>query len=294
RYRSPRHNMEPAGKWLSRLKKASNWPEATYLAANAFQAIGFLPEGAQRVFFPRLARTLKDVSHLSDLFAPGPGPTREDIVDLVGEDYAGVHTICFVGFDSQASLSSITNSPQGETTFVFAPFYRQDCDVAEVRVEPTTPFHLHYHLNFEDPTINCVDTDNDWKFGRMVNGDCEVLSDFAAEPRYLGSHYGDEIIRIRAHDPSTGNPIPFDVPSFQVVTDEAVRFRYETVGGQWFEWANLGGPTNWGVSVFDAVQVLITNADTDLDCGIDQEAGVPGGCAVDLTPYFVDEFVIGI
>jgi hypothetical protein len=48
------------------------------------------------------------------------------------------------------------------------------------------------------------------------------------------------------------------------------------------------------VSVFDAVEVLITNADTSLDCGPDMEAGAPGGCQVDFAPFFLDEFVIGL
>jgi len=296
RYRSPRHHMEPAGLWLRRLANASTWPDALHHAANAHQAIGFLPVGAQRVFFPRLARTLEDVSHLSDLAPRVPKPSREEIVDLLGGRYVeGVYTICFVGFDDHATLDGISNSPQGETTFVYAPYYRQDCgDAGQVRVEPITPYHFHYHLNFEDPTIDCVDPDNDWKFGRTVDGECEVVPDFAAEPRYLGSHLGDEIIRVRAHDVGTGVQIPFDVISFQVVTDEAVRFRYKTLGGQWFEFNNLGGPTNWGVSAYDVTEVLITNTDTSLDCGIDQEAGAPGGCATDFAKYFVDEFVIGI
>jgi hypothetical protein len=296
RFRSPRHNMEPAGLWLRRLAKASSWPLALHHAANAHMAIASLPEGAQRQFFPRLARTLEGVSDLSDLAPRVPKPTREDIIDLLGGRFVeGIYTICFVGFDAYDTLEGIPDSPQGETTFVYPPFYRQDCsDAGQVRIEPITPFYLHYHLNFEDPTIDCVDPDNDWKFGRTVDGECEVVPDFAAEPRYMGPHYGNEIIRIRAHDVGTGVQMPFDVISFQVVTDEAVRFRYKNEGGQWFEWNNLGGPTNWGVSAYDAVEVLITNADTSLDCGIDQEAGAPGGCPMDLTVFFVDEFVIGL
>ena len=293
RLRSPRHDMEPAGLWLQRLARAPNWSLAMHDAANAAQAIALLPEGAQRVFYPRLARTLEGVSHLSDLVVPTPKPTRQDVDDFVGVDYTAIHTICFVGFDLYSVLDAIPD--QAETTFTYSPFWRQDCgDAGQVRVEPITPFYEHFHLNFEDPTIDCVDPDNGWKSGRTVGDECEVVSDFAAEPRYLGPHLGNEIMRIRAHDQSTGDPIPFDVISFANVGDEPVRFRYRNEGGQWFEWPSLGGPTNWGVNAYDAVEVLITNAGTSLDCGLNQEAGAPGGCASDLTQYYVDEFVIGL
>ena len=200
----------------------------------------------------------------------------------------------FVGFHDYETLNAIPNSPQGETTFVFAPFWREDCgDAGQVRVEPITPYHLHFHLNFEDPTINCADPDNGWKLGREIDGECEVVPDFAAEPRYLGPHLGNEIIRIRAHDVSTGVQIPFDVISFAVISEEPVRFRYKNLSGQWFEWPSLGGPQNWGVSAYDAVEVLITNAGTSLDCGPDVITGGPGGCPSDNTQYYVDEFVIG-
>jgi hypothetical protein len=258
----------------------------------ALMAIGLLPEGAQRVFFPRLSRTLEDVSHLSDLVTPTPKPTREDIVDLVGVDYAAIHTICFVGFDLHSILDAFPDD--AASTFVVSPYWRQDCgDAGQVRVEPITPLYNHYHLLYEDPDINCFDLDNGM-YGREVDGECEALEDPAAEPRFLGSMGGDEVIRIRTHDPSTGDPIPFDVPSFANVGDEPVKFRYKNDLGQWFQFNSLGGHTNWGVSVFDAVEVLITNAGTSLDCGIDQEAGAPGGCQVDITPFLVDEFVIGI
>jgi hypothetical protein len=67
-----------------------------------------------------------------------------------------------------------------------------------------------------------------------------------------------------------------------------------TESGDWYQFNSLGGPANWGVSIYDAVEVLITHEGTSLDCGLDVVVGAPGGCPVDYTRYFVDEFVIGL
>jgi hypothetical protein len=259
----------------------------------AAMAIELLPEGAQRVLYPRLARTLEFVSPLSDLVTPTPKPTREDVVDFVGPDYAAVNTICFVGFDLPSILDAFPDD--ASTTFVVSPYWRQDCaDEGQVRVEPITPLFNHYHLLFEDPDIDCFDFDNGGVYGREIGGECVAVEDFAAEPRYLGSMGGEEIVRIRTHDQTTGTPIPFDLVSFANVGDEPVKLRYRNEADQWFQFNSLGGHTNWGVSIFDAVEVLITHAGTSLDCGIDQEAGAPGGCQTESTPFHVDEFVVGL
>jgi hypothetical protein len=277
--------------WLHRLQDASSWDVAVPYAAMVAQSILALPAGAGRVWYPRLIEAVEDVSHLSSLVSRPPGPTREDIQDLLGDRFTEIATLCFVGFDLPSIIGSFPD--EAASTFVFPPYWRQDCDVAEVRVLPFTTIHNHYHLIFEDPEIDCV-LPGTLNMGREVDGECVAPDDYAAEPRFLGTMGGDEIIRIRAHDASSGNPIPFDVVSFANASSEPIRFRYKTEGDQWFEWTNLGGPTNWGVSVFDAVEVLITNADTSLDCGPDMEAGAPGGCQVDFAPFFLDEFVIGL
>jgi hypothetical protein len=288
---NPKH--VPHAVWLHKLEDASSWDVAVGYAAMAARSIVALPVGAQRQWYPRLIRAVQDISHLSSLVSRPPKPTREDIQDLLGDRFTEIATICFVGFDLPSSLDAFSDQAAG--TFVSEPYWRQDCDVAEVRVLPITTIHNHYHLNFEDPDIDCIVPDAETlKMGRDEDGECVELDDYAAEPRMLGTMGGDEIIRIRAHDPSTGDPIPFDVASFANVSEEPVRFRYKTEAGQWFEWNSLGGPTNWGVSVFDAVEVVITNAGTSLDCGPGTEAGVPGGCQVDFTPFLLDEFVIGL
>lgn len=284
--------MGPAPVWIRRLANVSSWDVAAAYAAMAARSIAALPRGAQRQFYPRLFRTLESVSDLSDLVTRPPKPTRGDIIDFVGEDYAGVATICFVGFDLPSILDAFPD--QAQSTFVVEPYWRQDCgSEGQVRVEPITPLYNHYHLLYEDPDINCFDLD-DGMYGREVDGVCESLDDYAAEPRFLGSMGGDEVIRILTHDPVTNDPIPFDVISFANVGAEPVKFRYKTMDGQWFQWNSLGGHTNWGVSVFDAVEVLITHAGTSLDCGPGQEAGAPGGCLIETTPFHVDEFVIGL
>jgi hypothetical protein len=44
--------------------------------------------------------------------------------------------------------------------------------------------------------------------------------------------------------------------------------------------------------VVGATEVLITNAGTSLSCGTDWIAAFPGGCPVDPTPFFLDDFSI--
>ena len=233
-------------------------------------AIAELPRGAQRQFNPRLIRAVEAKSDLSSLVARPPKPTREDVVNFVGTDYAAINTICFVGFDLSSILDAFPE--QAMSTFVVEPYWRQDCgDKGQVRVEPITTIHNHYHLLYEDPDINCFDLD-DGMYGREVDGECQSLDDFSVEPRFLGSMGGDEIIRIKT---VLGGEVPFDLISFANVGDEPVKLRYRNVGGQWFQFNSLGGQTNWGVSVFDAVEVLITHAGTSLDCGPGTEAGYP-------------------
>jgi hypothetical protein len=291
RLHSPRHAIEPVGRWLERLKKTTSWDDAIVIAANAAMSIVGMPPGAQRPLGQRLTRTLRGVAHLSDLVARPDTPTREDIVNLVGADYAGVATICFVGFSDHDALNGVPDV--AANTFAYSPFYRQNCDVANVQVEPTV--YNHVHLNFEDTSIDCVDTTVEgWPFGREVDGECVAVDDFADEDRILATHTGAGIVRITAEELFIGTPRTFDLISFANVSDIPIKLRYRTESGDWYQFDSLGGPANWGISAYDVVEVLLTHEGTSLDCGIEEEAGAPGGCQTAFERFFADDFVVGL
>jgi hypothetical protein len=199
--------------------------------------------------------------------------------------YAG-NGECLVDFDDHAILSGFPDDAQ--STFTSPPHWVQSCGQGEVRVEPTV--YSHYHVVYEDHTIDCIDQNGD--FGRGDPGDCDALDDPADEPRYLGSHVGDESIRIRYF--SGGSSQPFTMHSFVNLGSTSVRFRYRK-NGVWYEWASLAGGWVWDVSdwVVGVTEVRITNTHAQQDCGLDWEAAFPGAeCDSDFSPFFLDDFSI--
>ncbi len=194
---------------------------------------------------------------------------------------------CVIDFDNPAVLNTFFDKAQA--TFSSPPHWQEYCGSAQVSVEPTV--YNHYHLLYEDATIDCIDS-NTGHFGRGEPGNCVALADPAQEPRYLGTHHGSEVLHIRL---TNGGVIePFTMHSFVNAGDTPVKFRYQTLGGQWFQWNSMGGNQAWDVSAYvvDAIEVQITNADTSLACGPDWEAGGPGGCPFGAAPIFLDDFVI--
>lgn len=193
---------------------------------------------------------------------------------------------CPLDFDTPAVLAGFPDDAQ--STFTSPPHWVEACGDGVLTVEPTV--YSHYHLSYEDSTIDCIDPNG--MFGRGEPGNCVALADPAQEPRYLGSHYGDEVIRIRLI--SGGAALPFSLETFANVGPTAVKFRYQTQGGQWFVWNSMAGHTSWDVSAFvnDVVEIRITNADTSESCGLDWETSEPGGCPAGAAPFFLDDFAV--
>jgi hypothetical protein len=212
--------------------------------------------------------------------APGVGP-----LDVLG--FAGPGA-CDVGFDSPEVLASFPDKV--EAIFSSPPHWRQACGTGHVVVEPLV--HGHYHLAYEDPTIDCIDVENTGRFGRGEPGACTPLADPAQEPRYLGTHLGTEVLRIRRR--VGGANAPFTLHSFAVLRPTAVKVRYRTGNGPWMQWDALAGPAVYDVSAYavGVTEVQVTNAGTSFACGPDFKAAGPGPCPADYTPYFVDDFSI--
>lgn len=197
---------------------------------------------------------------------------------------------CPVNFDQPGLLAAVPDA--AELTFIFDPWWRQTCGLnAEVRVEPLV--YNHFHLVYEDSTIDCITEDG--HFGRGEPGDCDPLPDPALEPREIGTHTGAEVLRITRRTAGTGELRTFSLASFANTSSEPVKVRYRRAAPpNWFQWNSLAGNTIWDVSDFvtNVVEVQITNAGTSLDCGGDFEAGADGGCPIGPAPIFVDDFMI--
>ena len=108
----------------------------------------------------------------------------------------------------------------------------------------------------------------------------------------LGTHTGREVLVIRLQ--SGGGNLPFTMHSFANVGAEDIKFRYKAGDGQWYQWNSMAGNTIWDVSAYvvNVTEVQITNAGTSFSCGVDWEAGGPGGCMIDYQAFFVDDFSI--
>ncbi len=193
---------------------------------------------------------------------------------------------CDVDFDRADILGGFPD--EVESTFTSPPHWSQECGNGSVYVEPMV--FDHYHLLYEDASIDCIDLETG-HFGRGDVEDCTPLADVAAEPRYAAGHLGDEVLRIQRR---SGNAtLPFTVHSFANVYTVPVKFRFRTGNGPWFQWNSLGGNTIWDVSahVVGATEVQVTSAGTSLSCGPNWLTSNPPSCPVGAV-YYVDDFSI--
>lgn len=177
---------------------------------------------------------------------------------------------CHVDFDDPQSIADLPNQAED----MFATHYAQPCgDGDEVRVEPMQ--YGHFHLSYEDLTIDCVDEDG--MFGHGAPGSCTPLADPSAEPRRVQSHDPTQVIKVY-RKALLGAARTFSMVSFVNYGGEPVKFRYRK-GATWYEWGNLAGNTTWDVAawVVDVDEVQITHAFAVPSCGPDWEAGGPGG-----------------
>lgn len=268
---------------IGKLAVAGSRRALMQFAAEALHAIQALPPDEQPEWRLRVSRAIRDARGRVNVIAIPTARDRD--ATLLG---------CSVNFNDHDILDGLIldGNLDQPSTFLFEPWWTQLCGVAGwVHVEPTK--FSHYHLSYEDPTIDCLDMNGD--LGRSDNGGCIELDDPGAEPRKLGTHDGREIIAIWVGYlfwPDV--PMPFDMLSFDNLGAD-VKFSYRKADSQqWFTWPSMGGNLTWNVSAYvtDVDRVLITNAGTSLNCGPDWEAAQPGDCPVGLMPFFLDNFHI--
>jgi hypothetical protein len=269
-----------------------------------------LPEGVRD--FQRLLRMIPaaqtslalqwTMAHAADIAQDRPGRSSQAFLRRLQRELEGVlvdpgfgtgiaqTAECHVGFDNPASLAALPDA--AAWTYSDDPHYFEPCRTGFIRFEPLN--YGHYHLVYEDPNINCFD--EDWMFGRTVDGVCVALADPAQEPRQIGAHLGPQVIRVRYQ---TGFgfdlPLPFALRYFINVGGEPVRIRFRNTDGEWFGWNSLAGQTLWvlGANAVNIEELFITHADTALDCGPDWGFTAAGStCPVGGPPFFVDHFGI--
>ena len=218
--------------------------------------------------------------HAYNATAGGLAPTYTTGYEGAGE--------CDIDFDNAAVLSSLITGEDPQALYTH-PLWAEACGDGTLKVEPTV--YDHTHMLFEDPTIDCIDL-NSGHYGRDDTGSCVALADATQEARFLGTHTGREVLVIRLQ--SGGGNVPFSMHSFANVGAEAVKFRSKAGDGQWYQWNSMAGNTIWDVSAYvvNVTEVQITNAGTSFSCGVDWEAGGPGGCMIDYQAFFVDDFSI--
>ncbi len=217
--------------------------------------------------------------------------TRCRVNDLLPDEPLGFADAggCPVTFDQPGLLGATPDDTQN--TFLFTPWWRQACGVdAEVRVIPMV--YSHFHLVYEDPTIDCYDADG--LAGRSQGDECVALADPAMEPREAAGHTGIEVLQIVRRHADLGTTQTFGLLSFANVGSQAVKVRYRKSNGDWFQWPSLAGNTIWDVSAFafDVIEVQVTSSGNSDACGSEWEAGADGGCPINPVPFFVDDFSI--
>lgn len=196
---------------------------------------------------------------------------------------------CDVDFDSQSILDSLPYDAANGISF--PPHWLQPCGGSAVVVEPSR--YSHYHLSFEDSSIGCYDP-NSGLMGRLeADGEtCTALADPTIEPRFVTSHSGDEIIRVRLS--WNGFDAPFTLHNFTNRSEVPVKVRYKlNPAGPWYTWQSMAGNTVWNTSDYtvDVYEVQFTNADANTSCGLDWVTTDPF-CQYASVPFSIDDLSI--
>ncbi|MGD9705982.1 MAG: hypothetical protein AB7Q42_21055 [Acidimicrobiia bacterium] len=194
---------------------------------------------------------------------------------------------CIVDFDDDAAVQLVGGA---HDTFVYSPWWNQECGDSWVRVYPTNI--NHYHLTYADPDVTvCLNPSNEYgtPVGLIARDaqECEPI-DPVTEPRgFLHSMFANDIIEIGRIDLYGGNytPRPFTFERIKVVNAGVrVCFQLEP-DGPWeaaeppgpgdhpaqYCWPSLGTGT-WDLSNYTsgAIRVTVTSdGDGSANFGID-------------------------
>jgi hypothetical protein len=184
-------------------------------------------------------------------------------------------TQCTIGFDDNlefifenAAANSFANQTTSiEGTLALCPqpgpvtdtkscwVYRHSCQAGTyISVYPQN--ESHYHLSFEDPTIDCVTAQG---FGRPDQGGNCVNANWPAERRRLQTHDGRTWIEVAHKDDATASYRLFDMPSIDVGGTVPIQLWYQKPDGSVWGWSSLS-PGNLDLGLTDVTAVWLRAA----------------------------------
>jgi len=184
---------------------------------------------------------------------------------------------CNIGLNDSSSLLIIPD--QAKFTFASFPFYIQQCGDGWVHVKENDRGRYgqawgsdygHYHLVYERGEF-CLTPGG--QSGIMSGSSCVAVNPLH-EPRFVGSHQGDQWIR--AYTYSRGLPeMLFSLKEIKVKAGAGIRLYFRRSTGEWRVWNRLP-PGWWNLSeAANIKEILIRGAD--------------GG-----TPYFFDDMLVSV
>ena len=204
-------------------------------------------------------RSLKVSATLAFLAAMGTSlPAEAIMIDF--NDYTGLYWIDRQARDTFAWSSTDNGSgapvrcngaswcweyaqPTVDNANNFYWFYVADWN------ETTGTGNFHYHLGFEDPTLNepTLNCYSDGAIGRNLGGTCVLASDYAAEPRYVLPHQWNYWVQF-------STMIGREFYASSLWNRGTAPIQVWIFGGDfnWYYVDNLDGETNWGLTWFGA------------------------------------------
>ncbi len=115
----------------------------------------------------------------------------------------------------------------------------------------------HFHLGFQDPTVNCpfapAADGLGSGFGREMGTSC-IVADWKREPRIAMTHDSAQPLRVWVEDSSTHAPRMFDVVSINNRGGVASQVWFRTADGSQYGWPRLE-PNVWNISA-DAWEIM--------------------------------------
>lgn len=132
--------------------------------------------------------------------------------------------------------------------------YRQRCGDNYFTFFPNN--YNHYHLTFDDPTINCIDT-RSGGLGRQRGSVCEAAAWY--EPRSVVSHLRDAYIELAYKNGRDSTPYTFRLYTINVGS-QPIQLWFKKPDGSVWGWSHLGPNTNWAVNTGPTTTVWISGA----------------------------------
>ncbi len=164
-------------------------------------------------------------------------------------------------------------------TFATFPFYIQQCGAGWVHVTENDPArygkawgsnYRHYHLLYERGQLCFISATQPG----ILSGSTCVAVDPLHEPRFVGSHSGDQWIRVYTYNQGLPEMV-FSLKEIKVKASAGITLYFHRSTGEWRVW-NLLPPGWWNLSEAASItEILIRGADG-------------------VMPYFFDDILVSV